>query len=186
MNAKLIMLPNPIVVSSERIKVGDSYHTSDYRIVKWLQDLEDASEGMSFERPKPIIAGIEGLPTVNLSLVADEIGWVDVISLVNKEYNKHPNNDYLYGDSEDLQMAYKAGVLDGVKAHQSLNEKKFSEEELKDALFYALNKKSHNCCITDTRDSVVREAIKYLSQPKVYNVSIIQENNSITVTKILK
>jgi len=32
-----------------------------------------------------------------------------------KLYLSHENNELLYGHSEDLQLAYKAGILDGAK-----------------------------------------------------------------------
>lgn len=33
-------------------------------------------------------------------------------------YISHKNNDLLYGHSEELQLAYKAGVVDGAKWQQ--------------------------------------------------------------------
>lgn len=36
----------------------------------------------------------------------------------------------------------------------------YSEEEVKDMLFEALNKKQEQCCITITKDSIVREVLK--------------------------
>ena len=39
-------------------------------------------------------------------------------------------------------------------------ERSYSEEEVKDMLFEALNKKQEQCCITNTKDSIVREVLK--------------------------
>jgi hypothetical protein len=45
-----------------------------------------------------------------------------------KLYLSHENNELLYGHSEDLQLAYKAGILDGAKWQA---ERMYSEEEVK-------------------------------------------------------
>jgi hypothetical protein len=49
------------------------------------------------------------------------------------------------------------GFVDGAK-YQA--ERMYSEEEVKNMLFVALNKKQLECCITHTKDSVVREVLK--------------------------
>ena len=47
-------------------------------------------------------------------------------------YLSHENNDLLYGYSEDLQLAYKAGVLDGANWQA---ERMYSVEEMKEAFY---------------------------------------------------
>jgi len=47
---------------------------------------------------------------------------------VERIYLSHGNNEILYGHSEDSQLVYKAGVLDGVKWQQK---RSYSEEEVK-------------------------------------------------------
>lgn len=42
-----------------------------------------------------------------------------------KVYISHKNNDLLYGHSEELQLAYKAGVVDGAKWQQEQDKKCF-------------------------------------------------------------
>jgi hypothetical protein len=42
-------------------------------------------------------------------------------------YLSHENNELLYSHSEDLQLAYKAGIVDGVKWQA---ERMYSEEEV--------------------------------------------------------
>ena len=42
-------------------------------------------------------------------------------------YLSYENNELLYGHSKDLQLAYKAGIVDGVKWQQ---EKMYSEEDV--------------------------------------------------------
>ena len=43
---------------------------------------------------------------------------------------------------------------------QQEQERMYSEEEVKDMLFEALYKKQEQCCITNTKDSIVREVLK--------------------------
>ena len=55
----------------------------------------------------------------------------DLYELAEEEYFKHESNDLLYGDSENEQLAYKAGIVDGFqKALSILGDKKFSEEDM--------------------------------------------------------
>ncbi len=49
-----------------------------------------------------------------------------------KLYLSHENNELLYGHSEDLQLAYKAGILDGAEWQA---ERMYSELELEVAFF---------------------------------------------------
>jgi hypothetical protein len=55
----------------------------------------------------------------------------DLYELAEEEYFKHESNDLLYGDSENEQLAYKAGIVDGFqKALFILGDKKFSLGQL--------------------------------------------------------
>jgi hypothetical protein len=49
-----------------------------------------------------------------------------------KIYLSYENNDLLYGHSEELQLAYKAGIVDGAKWQQ---ERMYSEEEVYQLLY---------------------------------------------------
>jgi hypothetical protein len=55
----------------------------------------------------------------------DEIfGIIDVEKLAEEEYKSHASNEDLYGNSEDLQLAYKAGVVEGFNKAMELNKDK--------------------------------------------------------------
>ena len=59
----------------------------------------------------------------------------DLYELAEEEYFKHESNDLLYGDSENEQLAYKAGIVDGFqKALEILGDKKFNEDDMKEAM----------------------------------------------------
>ena len=53
-----------------------------------------------------------------------------------KIYLSYENNDLLYGHSEELQLAYKAGIVDGAKWQQEQDKNKYSEEEVIKLLIY--------------------------------------------------
>lgn len=151
-----------------------------------------------------IIAGIEGLPTVNLSLVADGIGWVDVEKLAENAFEKRFNRKPIITGSTEADSSWINIWINCFKQAQTLNEKKFSEEDVI-LLCAELIGKYKLGEINDVSD--VNKIIDSYSEPKVYNVELEMEdvgnknkvyncsliadwepkitNNSITVTKIL-
>jgi hypothetical protein len=60
---------------------------------------------------------------------------VNVEKLAEEEYKSHASNEDLYGNSEELQLAYKAGVVDGFNKAMELNQDKvFTLEDMKKAI----------------------------------------------------
>jgi sugar-specific transcriptional regulator TrmB len=51
----------------------------------------------------------------------------------------------------------KKDFIEGAKWQQ---ERMYSEEEVKDMMFEVLNNKREECCITHTKDSIVRKVFK--------------------------
>lgn len=157
MKAKIIMLENPILVSDEEIKDnqkfisfeknlwGDKYsiHTLTKELknkcivdkiwnvqadMKWLRE----SNGYKCAK---IIAGIEGLPKLDLSLIAKGIGWVDVEKLALKEYPKDLHR-WAENQFDDFNESDRNTWINGFKAAQSLNEKKWTDEDMYDLMDY--------------------------------------------------
>ena len=69
----------------------------------------------------------------------------------NKELNKELTSKV--GNFYGFYSSFKAGA-------KWQAERMYSDEEVKDMLFEALNKKQEQCCITNTKDSIVREVLK--------------------------
>ena len=67
MNYKLIMLPNPILVSDEEKQIFDRVWNS------YVEKILRVSE-VFMPHGNKIIAGIEGLPKLDLSAIAEKIG----------------------------------------------------------------------------------------------------------------
>jgi hypothetical protein len=67
-------------------------------------------------------------------------------------------NDGSYYEGEVIQAMTEDIFIKIINEWQQ--ERMYSEEEVKDMLFEALNKKQEQCCITNTKDSIVREVLK--------------------------
>ena len=190
MKYKLIMLPNPILVSDEEKQIFDRVWNSDVEKILRVSEV-------FMPHGNKIIAGIEGLPKLDLSVIAEEIGWVDVEKLAEE------NADSFVWDFESPEgngyIDHVEGFKEGFKVAQSLNEKKFSEEDLRKAIEWANN--GGGSSLSESANTF----IKSLSQPKVFDVEVEMErtrypkgedgwediyvpkitNNTIKVTKIL-
>lgn len=155
------MLSQPILVSDEEQKKGE------FIIHKTLLDKVTKCPdiyGSTQEHWYKVLAGIEGLPILDLSAIAEKIGWVDVEKLA----------DEVYGDS----MVGKGFWIEGFKANQSLNEKKFSLEDM----FFIFNKGIEFCDneVSKFRQKEFDKAIEIISQPKVFDVEVEMELADVT------
>ena len=175
METKLIMLSNPILVSDEKIKEGDFYFKYD-RILQWVKETSVTYTHIHPSNyPKPIIAGLPELPKLDLSLIAEEIGWVDVYKLAYKYIQ-----DEWSKDDDTLQFGIKVGFRQGFETAQSLNEKKYTLADVENAFNSGRGYGNPD----DIKN--FNSFIQSLSKPKEYLVEYIQEGNTIKVTKIIK
>ena len=147
------------------------------------------------ERGRKIIAGFFGLPKLDLSLIADEIGWVDVYKLAKESK--------CFENSSLDETSYLHGFTKGFKAAQSLNEKKFALAYVENAFNSGRGYGNPD----DIKD--FNSFLQSISKPKEYNVKVEMEwggkeyvdeqdaygydikrpkitNNTIKVTKIIK
>lgn len=224
METKLIMLPNPIVVSDEEIKEGDFMYLKEYhpqgqiRKCHYITDEQlmiDAYEdiGWGFCRRNEvykIIAGIESLPKLDLSLIAERIGWVDVEKLAIESIKKGWGQLFMRDDKDNPygkfigERPYPTKFwhdidiwVEAYKAAQSLNEKKYSEEDLFNLLKVVHDKRldSLSSKIVDNgkvidfnfwnsyskkqvyASKLIKEFIQSLSKPKEYLVEVEMEVN---------
>ena len=166
------MLPQPILVSMKEPIVersNDCFYSFE------TSKIYSCKEFYSAISCYKIIAGIEGLPKIDLSAIAEEIGWVDVQKLSIDLGLK-----YYIGGNYDFENGVRKGILE----YQSLNEKKYSGGDMVRAIEMAQEEswdEGGYLGLEHTPD----EILKLLQQPKVYNVEYIQEENTIKVTKIL-
>lgn len=213
------MLPQPILVSTNAIEGINPQ-------VTYFDDKVDADgiyRGVEFGTNKPIyniilginenrrvvkkiIAGIPELPSIDFSVLSEEdckkIRWVDVEKLARDfagiKHNRPLDDEERYYNSLEC-MKYDL-FKEGFKTAQSLNEKKFSEEDIRKAIEMAreiIDGKevfeiegilgltevcTHNCSVHS-----VDKIIQSLSQPKVFDViaNLSDDNKSYIITKII-
>lgn len=167
MNARLIMLTNPILVSYDTLKEGElCYHHS--------KGLYNAVTDGNYTNQFKVIAGREGLLKLNLSLIAEEIGWVDVEAELKKVYKEFAKDVHQFDAEEYINSAEQFGVLELHKMIFKAAQNEYSEEDLKYAMFQVFK----NGCRSPKEGS--------LSKPKEYDVEFQESDNEIRVVKILK
>lgn len=181
---KLIVLPQPILINDEEIKEGDWYwdtlvsHLEKVGPLKMIGLADESSTKLIIQSSvgttspikasKKIIAGLPDLPKLDLSLIADEIGWVDVEKLAIDLGLK-----YYIGGNYDFEN----GVTKGISEYQFLNEKKYSEEDLKYAMFQLFKNGSRSP--KEGREGfgeIYNRVIQSLSKPKEYLVEVEVED----------
>ena len=189
---KLIMLPNPILVSDEEIEKGDwFYYYSHGKFNMYMCEgvvgkslvVQNKESSCWSDYSKKIIAGID--TKLDLSAIAEKIGWVDVEKLAYQKFKMIPSfNNGLIVNS-DTNYFERKGWIDGFKAAQSLNEKKFSEKDLYNLLKLIGQKGYYVECdgivyanAFDGGDiiDVVKEYSEAISKPKEYNVEVDMED----------
>lgn len=193
MKLQLIMLPNPILVSDEEIKEGCScYHIEHKKVGKFElsklsepvlnYDDDGAKALVSLEYCKKTIAGIPELPSIDFSILSEEdckkIGWVDVEKLATDNECGLPDSNSK-DDMMNATLIYEryGGFIKGFKAAQSLNEKKFSEDDMIRLAIRCWNiasKPEHGA--TYNVNKIAKEFIQSLSQPKVFDVEVEMED----------
>lgn len=182
MKYKLIMLDQPILVSDEEIKSGDSvlFNISSTAIHKNVKvnytSVYDKKGKLLFDKEGTIkvVAGIPELPTIDFSALSEEdckkIGWVDV----EKEYFK-----ILERDENIFSMLNRLSFIMGFKAAQPLNEKRYSEEDIRFAITQSfLDGMDRDKEITESHQRILKE----LSQPKVFDVEVEMEEYGVCET----
>lgn len=149
-----------ILVSDEEIKEGDwciaTYpHPTEHYLVQAnnivLGNVEHGKQLLFSHNNltheirfcKKIIAGIPELPSIDFSLLSEEdcktIGWVDVEKLADSLVNKVLLEEGKYWNDQDAREPVYYGIIEGFKSAQSLNDKRFSLEDMAGLLKYEYN-----------------------------------------------
>lgn len=172
MKTQLIMLDTPIIVSEEKLK-DEEPCLVDGGLGRIGVD-EFYSNVKYSVKPKKIIAGIEGLPSIDWNGLEEEFGWVDVEKMANELIR----NKYPYPNYKDLGY-WKDLYKEGFKKAQSLNEKKFSLEDMRAAFekgaLYGTTKTGNN--------HYFNQVIGSLQQPKVFDIEVEMEEKHFRIVK---
>ena len=176
MKAKQIIIENPNIETDEEIKEGDKFLTRDGNIFEYKNGYT----------PSDTNCGIEGCKKVinkPIDYNGIDFGIVDVEKLASELL--------LNGN------AHRRGFIEGFKAAQQLNEKKFSEADLRNyrkMYQIELEAQSNSFRVQDRnsltafeilRENTHREVMKQLSLPKTFEVEIEETPTNIKILKKL-
>ena len=209
MKTKLIILEQGnIIVSDEKLKNGDllawkneihKYHSDAGYGLKTYTDYSE-KDGSSLVLNWSNLLGKliasdnpeHNLPIIDYNGLEEKFGIIDVVDLAN-DFAK------LYPDEEPAYFGY----VEGFKKSQSLNDKKFSLEDMRKITQAAFTIKSNNETLIEDFDKWFNIKIQSLQQPKVFDIEVEMEiwnqegnitslttlkpkitNNSIKITKM--
>lgn len=171
MKTKLIIInDNPIIVSDEEIKDGEcciniQNGVNENNIHYAIK--EDCNTDAT--NCHKIIAGLDNLPEIDFNGLEEEFGIVDVENMVNK-IDTPDHLDY---------FSFDRGFINGFKTAQSLNEKKYSLEEMKEAMLFAFDTFSEQL----SRNEVEKCIGLYLNNSKVFDIEIEMEPVYLSILK---
>ena len=179
MKTQLIILPQGnILVSDEKIKLGDYYYRKGFK---------ETFRGSGFENTDlKVIAGEPNLPSIDYNGLERQFGIVDIERLVFK----HLESNHIQASPRRVSVCSEL-----FKKAQELNDKRFSLEDMQKAMFavYKNGIKSPKEG-KESFSEISNRVINSLQQPKVFNVEIevfcdednqIITNNKIKICKIL-
>jgi len=192
-----------VLLSNETIKKKDWYYTEPYSNLSIRKCMDDTYD---FTHCQKIIAAnyqievkaeregnnvwinLLSFPTLNLSLVENQLGIINIEKLAETEANKIDYNSPEGNGYVDF-VDFVDGYTQGFTQSEELNKKKFTLEDLKKAIelakegsigYYAPDSP---CYYFDNSED---DIIKILLKPKEWNVEIqVEENNQIKIIKIL-
>lgn len=180
------MLDNPVIVSDEEIKEGDSFlcsnevHkcTGSYSL-KVTSYVKCEKGDCSKEICQKIIAQSHQIDWNNLE---HKFGYVDVEKLAKEEYIKQSVKDDRLSLDEQIQRSggFHVGFIEGFKKAQELNDKKFSLEDMESfASFTSKNLMRHSDGFGMYLGfDKVFELWKSKSQPKSFSIEVEMEGCS--------
>jgi hypothetical protein len=130
MKTQLIVLPEyNVIISDEKIKKGDWYYTEPFCNLS-IRKCED--DRYDFTHCKKIISGTPELSSINYSALSEDdckkIGYVDIYKIAEEKLKSHP--DFKTEGFSDYQNGRLNGIVEGFELFQSLNDKKFSLEDI--------------------------------------------------------
>lgn len=112
-----------------------------------------------------IIAGIEGLPSIDWNGLEEEFGWVDYTL---KEFEEERNKVYEETGSLTACTIVDRGISLGFKKALSLNEKKFSLEDMFKCFQAGIDYEKEGSILQPDAHGYIQS----LQQPKVFDIEI--------------
>ena len=175
------MLNTTIIVSDEKVNIGDWYNSN-----LGINKLGETTRNVEKYRQK-VIAGIEGLPSIDWNGLEEEFGWVDVKSAIGDIEECHYESpvDFLgtgdnskIADSEEKRWDSKfRNALNILKKAQFLNDKKFSLDDIKKAIEMTREGKSsfkfdNEGIVYKYTEEEIIQSLSTQHLPKVFDIEV--------------
>lgn len=180
-----------IIVDDSEIKEGDCI-TDGYKVWQWLDDssllgrkkIVYSTEPIEYVvvDVTPVGDAIEGyvygkVQELSLSEVKELIGEVDVEKKAEERYpiimrtiTKIGGGTYDTDVNFSDRYSYKNGYNQALEDNK---DRKYTDENVKNALFYALYHPTRDGDISITKDSIVRKTIQSLQPPTSWDVEFV-------------
>ncbi len=195
MNYKLIQLSeHDIIVSNEKIRYGDRICVNNTILVcRGFNDLLDieCDNGLCYDKRycKKVIAGVENLPMIDYNGFGYLFGRIEISKLAIIDANRVWCDDKRLNGQRGFN-GHIVGFIEGFKAAQQLNNKKFSEEDVRKAIQIA---RENEPLVIDNKDCysihfTEEQIIESLEEPKVFNIEVelIEQGSINSIVKITK
>ena len=181
MKTQLILLATPIIVSNDAVKEGEwciEVHngpslapkttpkfTDEMGNTWWLRQMNMNCQANDPECKK-VIAGLPKLPSIDFNGFEEQLGIIDVNKLAKEKCK----------EIDDFGFSEK-GFIEGFKAAQKLNDKKFGEKEVTEAVSKVLKLWGTSCIniMGEANIEFLAEIEMALSKSKVFDIEIETE-----------
>lgn len=182
MKTKLIIHDNnPIIVSDEEIKEGDWFNRKGkYYVLRFDPGNSEywtvSGKKVYASSSQKIIAGLDNLPEIDFNGSEEDFGWVDVEKFAKEKYEYFSKNlpRTIITPKDKIE-----GFIDGFKKAQSLNEKKFTLDDLRNAFRAGRNNGENKTELN------VNDFIQSLQQPKSWNVKVEMNKDYVKIVEIV-
>lgn len=154
-----------IVVDNSEIKVGEyCYDSESKECYKSKGELPANPYILRITHSTKLSECCDSVELLYMNEAKALVGKVDIEQLAEQYAKAHS----IYESGQD-DVAY--GFREGYnQCLEDNKDKKYTEDTLRDALFDALNRVQKECCMTHTKDSIVRDIIKALQPNKEWEV----------------
>lgn len=192
MKTQLIMFDTPIIVSDEGIQDGDKILSPFNEIqtcigfktgigsdlISWIK-VKETTTFQQILNCEKIIAGLPDLSFINWNGLEEEFGWIDIEKLVEEDIPSVFSDDWKNGvkhQGKNLNEGHQNSWTKGFKKAQSLNEKKFSLEDMRKMYDMSCGKIGLNLLHNQTENNErFNDFIQSLQQPKVFDIEVEME-----------
>jgi len=170
-----------MILSDEEVTKGDNY-IDDVNTIR-VAFTDDRDYWLVREDYKKIIAGLPNQPTIDYSALSDED--CKVIGLINERYFTEIFYDLCKSSYPTMDNWAESIEYEKFKTSQSLNDKKWSDNDVKCAMYAIYDETLRKIHQDINCDKFIDNHIQLLSQPKVFEIEAIVQDNKVKILRVL-